>query len=109
QKRKFGFAIFSKMVEIEFALQLIEDLITGVNVKILAPVRTAGNKSDEVRILPDDSALAPVATIFIDPLLKIETLEGRKHSTSVRGDCIAIPSMVREPHHERDCLTVRSP
>jgi hypothetical protein len=24
------------------------------------------------------------------------------------GDCAAIPFMVREPHHERDCLIVNS-
>jgi hypothetical protein len=50
-------------VKIEFAFKLVEDLIAGVDVKIFAPVGTAGNKRNEVRILPDDSALAPVAAV----------------------------------------------
>ena len=84
-------------MEIEFALELVEDLIAGVDMKIFATVGTAGNESDEVRILPDDSALAPVAAVLIDPLLKIETLEVREHSTSMLGASVAMS-------HHRDVI-----
>src|SRR5262249_5801204 len=83
QKRKLRFAILSKIRTIELPLYVVQELISRGGVKNLGRVRTAGNKSDKVRILPDDSALAPVATIFVNPLLKIETLEVRKHGTSL--------------------------
>jgi hypothetical protein len=56
-------------VKIEFALELIEDFITGVDVKIFAPVGTAGNEGDEIRIIPDHPALSPVVAVFVDPSL----------------------------------------
>jgi hypothetical protein len=56
-------------MEIEFAFELIEDFITGVNMKILTSVRTAGDEGDEVRILPDEPSLSPVVAILVNPLL----------------------------------------
>ena len=85
-------------MEIEFALELVKDLIAGIDVKIFTPVRTPGNKGDEVGILPDDSALAPVAAILIDPLLKIETLEVREHSASLP---LRSPFALRHSQDER--------
>jgi len=80
------FAFRAKIKEIEFAFELVEDFVAGVDVEILAPVGTAGDEGDEVRILPDDSSLAPVAAVFIDPLLQIETLEVRKHKASLQSE-----------------------
>jgi hypothetical protein len=70
-------------VEIEFAFELVEDFIAGVDVKVFATVGTAGNESDEVGIFPNDSALSPVAAVLIDPLLKTKTLEVREHTASL--------------------------
>ena len=69
-------------MEVEFAFELVENLIAGIDVIILAAVRPAGNESDEIGILPDDSTLPPVAAVFVDPLAEIESLEVRKHSAS---------------------------
>ncbi len=77
------FTILPKIMEIEFAFELVEDLISRVDVKIFAPVGTSGNKSNEVRIFPNDSALSPVAAVLIDPLLKTEAFEMREHNTSL--------------------------
>ena len=95
-----GFAIFAKVMEIEFALELVENLIAGIDVKIFTAVGTAGNKGDEVRIFPDDSALAPVAAVFIDPLLKIETFEVREHNDLLAFELVIRTSTVR-CHPER--------
>jgi len=83
EQSQLGLKVFAEIMEIEFAFELVEDLIAGVDVKILATIGTARDESDEVRIFPDDSALPPIAAILIDPLLKIETLQVRKHRTSL--------------------------
>jgi hypothetical protein len=56
-------------VEIEFAFELAEDFITGVDMKVFAPIGTTGDEGDEIRIIPDHPALSPVVAVFVDPLL----------------------------------------
>jgi hypothetical protein len=63
-----------EIMQVQFAFKLIKDLVAGIDMKVLAPVRAARDKSNEVRILPDDPALAPVAAVLIDPLPQIELL-----------------------------------
>jgi hypothetical protein len=70
-------------MEIEFSLELVENLIAGIDVKVFAPVGTPGNKCDEVGVLPDDPTLPPVAAVFIDPLLKVKSFKVREHKASL--------------------------
>ncbi len=69
KRRQLALVVFD-IVKIEIAFELIENLVAGIDMKILAPVGAAGDKSDEVRVLPNDPALAPVAAVFIDPFLR---------------------------------------
>jgi hypothetical protein len=71
-------------MEVEFAFELVENLIAGIDVIILAAVRTAGDEGDEIGILPDDSPLSPVAAVFVDPVAEIESLQMRKHRASLK-------------------------
>ena len=51
---------------------------------ILSTIRAARDKGDEVRVLPNDPALAPIGTIFVDPFLEIESFQVWKHKPSIR-------------------------
>jgi hypothetical protein len=73
---------FVHMKELKLAFELIEYFVAGIDVKIFAPVRTAGDEGDEVRILPDHPTLAPVTAVLIDPLLEIKTFKVGKHNAS---------------------------
>ena len=73
ERRQLALVVLD-VVKIEIAFELIKNLIARIDMKILAPVGAAGDESDEVRVLPNDPALAPVAAVFIDPLFEIETL-----------------------------------
>jgi hypothetical protein len=94
QSKPFSF-LRVDVVEIEFAFELIEHLISGIDVKIFAPVRPARHESDEIRVFPDDPALPPVATVVIDPLPEIETGEVRKHRASFEGEKESISAIVQ--------------
>ncbi len=65
----FRFFIRSEIVQIEFAFELVEDFIPGIDVIILPSVGSASHERDEVRVLPDNSPLPPVVAVFVDPLL----------------------------------------
>ena len=76
------------LMEIEFAFELIEDLIPGIDVKILASIRSAGYERNEIGVFPDHPALPPVAAGFVDPLPQIETGQVRKHRASFGAEKI---------------------
>src|SRR6185437_4372950 len=71
------------VIKIEFAFELVKYLVAWIDMKILAPVGTAGHEGDEVRVLPNHPALVPVPAVLIDPFLQIESLQVRMHRTSI--------------------------
>ena len=80
-----GFVLGAEVVEVQLALELVEDLVAGVDVEVGTGVGTAGHEDDEVRVLPDDSSPAPVRAVLVDPVSKIETGQMWEHGVSFHG------------------------
>src|ERR1043166_2954579 len=80
-----GELLFPLPIEIKeskLAFELVKDFVAWIDVKIFSPVRPARDERNEIRILPDDAPLSPLAAVFIDPLLEIEPLKMWEHRTS---------------------------
>jgi len=76
-----------QLVEIKFAFELVENFVTFVDVELFATRGPAVNHRDEVRVLPNGAAPAPILFVRLDPLLKVEFAQMWKHIP---------PSLVRE-------------
>jgi hypothetical protein len=59
-------------MELHVAFELIENLITFIDVKLLTAIGAAVNHHDEVRVLPYGLAPAPFFFVRFNPFLEIE-------------------------------------
>jgi hypothetical protein len=66
-------------VELQFAFELIENLVTFIDVKLFPAIGAAVNHSNEIRVLPYGPAPAPFVFICINPLPKIEFAQMWEH------------------------------
>jgi hypothetical protein len=72
EQRELTLLLRIDVVEIEFAFELVQDFISAIDVKILAVVLPARDKSNEIRVFSDHAALSPVVAVVIDPLPEIK-------------------------------------
>jgi len=76
------FVVF-EIMKVQLAFELIKNFIARIDVVVLALVGAARDEGDEVGVLPDDAALAPITAILVDPFLQIKTFQMWQHKSSL--------------------------